>query len=112
MLCEARQSLLELLRDQLSLTGCKEGCNNGNWGAWTVLMDGRPVVSCLVLAVEAEGTELETIESIAQCGHLHPLQECFLEDAALQCGICTPGFIMTAKALLDKNPRTGEEEVR
>lgn len=111
-LCEARHSLLELLRDQLSLTGCKEGCNNGNCGACTVLMQGRPVVSCLVLAVEAEGTEIETVESIAQCGHLHPLQECFLEDAALQCGVCTPGFIMTAKALLDKCPDPTEQDIR
>ncbi len=111
-LCEARQSLLEVLRDDLSLTGCKEGCNNGNCGACTVLMNGRPVNSCLVLAVEAEAATLETVEGIAQQGHLDPVQQCFLEGAALQCGICTPGFIVAAKALLDKNPDPTEAEIR
>ena len=97
-LCEPRQSLLEVLRDDLSLTGCKEGCNNGNCGACTVIMDGRPVNSCLVLAVEAEAAQIETVEGIAEQGHLDPVQQCFLEGAALQCGICTPGFIVAAKA--------------
>ena len=111
-LCEARQSLLEVLRDSLSLTGAKEGCNNGNCGACTVLMNGSPVDSCLVLAVEADGAELETVEAIACEGHLHPIQECFLEGAALQCGICTPGFLVSAKALLEATPEPTEEEIR
>lgn len=111
-LCQPKQSLLEVLRDELSLTGCKEGCNNGNCGACTVMMDGVPVNSCCVLAVEAEGATIETVESIAQHGELHPLQQCFLEGAALQCGICTPGFIVAAKALLDKNPHPTEAEIR
>ena len=108
----ARQSLLEVLRDTLELTGAKEGCNNGNCGACTVMLDGVPVDSCLVLAVEAEGAKITTIEGIADHGHLHPIQQCFLEDAALQCGICTPGFIMSAKALLDSNPNPSEHEIR
>jgi carbon-monoxide dehydrogenase small subunit len=111
-LCEPRQSLLEVLRDVLGLTGAKEGCNNGNCGACTVLMNGVPVNSCLVLGVEAEGASITTIEGIAEENHLHPIQQCFLEDAALQCGICTPGFILTAKALLDKNPNPSEHEIR
>ncbi|MEO2035115.1 MAG: (2Fe-2S)-binding protein [Planctomycetaceae bacterium] len=111
-LCLARQSLLEILRDELSLTGCKEGCNNGNCGACTVMLNGLPVDSCLVLAVEVEGATIETIEGIAEHRHLHPVQQCFLEGAALQCGICTPGFIVTAKALLEKNPDPTEEEIR
>jgi carbon-monoxide dehydrogenase small subunit len=111
-LCEARQSLLEVLRDTLHLTGAKEGCNNGNCGACTVLLDGQPVDSCLVLAVEVEGASITTIEGIARQSHLHPIQQCFLEDAALQCGVCTPGFIMSAKALLDRNPTPSEHESR
>ena len=111
-LCEARQSLLEVLRDVLRLTGSKEGCNNGNCGACTVLVDGRPVNSCLMLGVEAEGARVTTIEGIGDTQHLHPLQQCFLEGAALQCGICTPGFIVAAKALLDKHPHPTEEQVR
>ncbi len=111
-LCEARQSLLEVLRDELRLTGTKEGCNNGNCGACTVLMEGEPVNSCLILAVEASGTEFTTVEGLAEEGHLHPVQECFLEGAALQCGVCTPGFLMTAKALLDRNPAPTEYEIR
>jgi carbon-monoxide dehydrogenase small subunit len=111
-LCEPRQSLLEVLRDTLELTGSKEGCNNGNCGACTVILDGVPVNSCLVLAVEAEGATITTIEGIADQAHLHPLQRCFLEDAALQCGICTPGFIVAAKALLDHNPRPTEQDIR
>lgn len=111
-LCEPRQSLLEVLRDTLQLTGAKEGCNNGNCGACTVLLGGLPVNSCLVLAVEVEGQKIETIEGLADQGHMHPVQSCFLEGAALQCGICTPGFLMTTKALLDKNPNPTEEQIR
>jgi carbon-monoxide dehydrogenase small subunit len=111
-LCEARNSLLEVLRDVLKLTGTKEGCNNGNCGACTVLMNGLPVDSCLVLGVEAEGAEITTIEGIACDARLHPLQQCFLEGAALQCGICTPGFIVAAKALLDKHPHPSEQQIR
>ena len=111
-LCAPRQSLLEVLRDTLQLTGAKEGCNNGNCGACTVLLDGQPVDSCLVLGVEAEGSQIVTIEGLARDAHLHPIQQCFLEDAALQCGVCTPGFIMSAKALLDRNPDPSEHEIR
>ena len=111
-LCQPRQTLLEVLRDVLGLTGTKEGCSNGNCGACTVLLNGRPVDSCLVLAVEAEGAEIETIEGIACSTGLDPIQHAFLEQAALQCGICTPGFIVSAKALLDENPNPTEEEIR
>ncbi len=111
-LCEPRQSLLEVLRDVLKLTGAKEGCNNGNCGACTVIMNGVPVNSCLVLAPEADGAAIETVEGLASQGHLHPLQQCFLEGAALQCGVCTPGFLVAAKALLDKNPNPSEHEIR
>lgn len=111
-LCEPRQSLLEVLRDNLHLTGAKEGCNNGNCGACTVLLNGLPVNTCLVLAVEVEGQKIETVEGLAEHGHLHPVQSCFLEGAALQCGICTPGFLMATKALLDKNPNPTEEQIR
>ncbi len=111
-LCEPRQSLLEVLRDVLNLTGAKEGCNNGNCGACNVIMNGALVNSCVVLGVEAEGATITTIEGIAPSEGLHPLQQVFLKDAALQCGICTPGFIVAAKALLDKNPNPTEHEVR
>jgi aerobic carbon-monoxide dehydrogenase small subunit len=111
-LCEPRQSLLEVLRDTLRLTGAKEGCNNGNCGACTVIMNGLPVNSCIVLAAEADGAAIETVESMASDGHLHPLQQCFLEGAALQCGVCTPGFLVAAKALLDKNPNPTEHDIR
>ncbi|MCW1970623.1 MAG: (2Fe-2S)-binding protein [Anaerolineae bacterium] len=111
-LCEPNQSLLEVLRDGLNMTGSKEGCNNGNCGACSVLMDGRLVNSCLVLGAECEGAAITTIEGIATKDGLHPLQQKFLEHAALQCGICTPGFIVAAKALLDKNPHPTEHEVR
>ena len=112
VLCEPRQSLLEVLRDELRLTGSKEGCNNGNCGACNVLLDGRLVNSCLVLGVEAQGRTVTTIEGVAGPQALHPLQQKFLEHAALQCGICTPGFIVAAKALLDQNPRPTEHQVR
>lgn len=111
-LCEPRQSLLEVLRDELRLTGTKEGCNNGNCGACNVLLDGRLVNACIVLGVEVEGRDVTTIEGIASREGLHPLQRAFLENAALQCGICTPGFIIAAKALLDRNPRPSEHQVR
>jgi len=111
-LCEPRQTLLEVLRDTLNLTGAKEGCANGNCGACTVLMDGRPVDSCLVLAVETEGARLETIEGVAGADHLDPVQQAFLENAALQCGICTPGFIMSCQALLAENPDPAENDIR
>lgn len=111
-LCEPRQSLLEVLRDELGLTGSKEGCNNGNCGACSVLLDDVLVDSCLVLAVEVGGREVTTIEGIAGPEGLHPLQQKFLEHAALQCGICTPGFIVAAKALLDKKPHPTEGDVR
>ncbi|MEC7565326.1 MAG: (2Fe-2S)-binding protein [Planctomycetota bacterium] len=111
-LCEGRNSLLEVLRDQLGLTGCKEGCNNGNCGACTVMVNQQPVNSCLVLGAEAEGAEIETVEGIADAGKLHAIQDCFLEGAALQCGICTPGFLVAAKALLEKKPGASEETIR
>jgi carbon-monoxide dehydrogenase small subunit len=111
-LCEPRQSLLEVLRDVLGLTGSKEGCNNGNCGACSVILDGVLVNSCCVLGVETAGREVTTIEGIASPDGLHPLQQKFLEHAALQCGICTPGFIVAAKALLDKNPHPTEHQVR
>ena len=111
-LCEPRQSLLEVLRDELRLTGSKEGCNNGNCGACNVILNGRLVNSCLVLGAEIQGKSVTTIEGIASAQGLHPLQQKFLEHAALQCGICTPGFIVAAKALLENNPKPSEEQVR
>jgi aerobic carbon-monoxide dehydrogenase small subunit len=111
-LCEPRESLLEVLRDRLALTGSKEGCNNGNCGACSVLMDGRLVNSCCVLGVEAQGTSITTIEGIGSAEGLAPLQQAFLEGAALQCGICTPGFIVAAHALLQQNPNPSEHEIR
>jgi carbon-monoxide dehydrogenase small subunit len=111
-LCEPRQSLLECLRDILGLTGSKEGCNDGNCGACTVILDGRVVTSCLVLGVEAEGCQVTTVEGMAKGNELHPLQRAFLENAALQCGICTPGFLVAAKALLDQQSNPSEDEIR
>ncbi len=111
-LCEPRQSLMEVLRDVVGLTGTKEGCNDGNCGACTVNLDGRIVDSCLVLGVEAEGKTIETIEGVAPIDGLHPVQQAFLEQAALQCGICTPGFIVAAKALLEKEPDADEYRIR
>ncbi|HUQ90573.1 MAG TPA: (2Fe-2S)-binding protein [Bryobacteraceae bacterium] len=111
-LCEPRQSLLECLRDILNLTGTKEGCNDGNCGACTVVMDGHIVTSCLVLGVEAEDREIGTIEGVARGNALHPLQQAFLQEAALQCGICTPGFILAAKALLEQEPSPSEDRIR
>ena len=111
-LAEPRQSLLEILRDELGLTGAKEGCNNGNCGACSVMLNGRIVNSCCVLGVEIEGGEVQTIEGVATGDKLHPLQQAFLEEAALQCGICTPGFIMASKALLDSEPHPDEHRIR
>ena len=111
-LCEPRQSLLECLRDILQLTGSKEGCNDGNCGACTVNLDGRIVDSCLVLGVEAQGKEITTIEGVATPEGLHPIQQAFLENAALQCGICTPGFIVASKALLEAEPNPSEGRIR
>lgn len=111
-LCEPRQSLLEVLRETLGLTGTKEGCNNGNCGSCNVILNGELVNSCLVLAAEVEGCSVTTIEGIAGPQGLHPVQRAFLEHAALQCGFCTPGFIVAAKALLDRNPHPDEGEVR
>ena len=111
-LCEPRETLLEVLRDRLGLTGSKEGCNNGNCGACNIIMDGRLVNSCCILGVEAEGSQITTIEGIGSADGLTPLQECFLEGAALQCGICTPGFLVATKALLDKNPNPSEHDIR
>ncbi len=111
-LCEPRQSLLEVLRDELRLTGAKEGCNNGNCGACNVLLDGRLVNSCRVLGVEVQGRTVTTVEGLATPQGLHPLQQKFLEHAALQCGICTPGFLMASKALLEMKPKATEQEVR
>jgi len=111
-LCEPRQSLLEVLREELLMTGVKEGCNNGNCGACNVILNGVLVNSCLVLAVETNGSTLTTVEGLATSDKLHPLQQKFLEHASLQCGICTPGFLVSAKALLDKNPDPTEHDVR
>ena len=111
-LCESEQTLLDVLRDDLRLTGSKEGCASGDCGACSVIMDGRLVCACLLLAVEAEGSAIETIEGMADGSNLHPLQQQFLDHAALQCGVCTPGFLIAAKALLDRNPDPTETEVR
>ena len=111
-LCEPRQSLLEVLREELGFTGTKEGCNDGSCGACSVTVDGVLVDSCLVLAVETDGQEVSTVEGLATAEGLHPLQQKFLEHASLQCGICTPGFLVAAKSLLDKNPDPSEHEVR
>ncbi len=111
-LCETQQTLLDVLRDELLLTGTKEGCSTGDCGACSVMLDGRLVCSCLALGVEAEGRTVETIEGMATGEQLHPLQEKFLDLAALQCGICTPGVLIAAKALLEKNPDPSETEAR
>jgi len=111
-LCEPRQSLLEVLRDVLGFTGTKEGCLTGDCGACSVILDGRVTCSCLVLGPEAQGKDIQTVEGLAQGDKLHPLRQKFLEHASLQCGICTPGFLVAAKALLDRNPKPTEHEVR
>ncbi|NOD48995.1 MULTISPECIES: (2Fe-2S)-binding protein [unclassified Ruegeria] len=111
-LCDPRETLLDCLRDKLNLTGAKEGCGTGDCGACSVTVDGRLVCSCLMLGVEAEGKQIETVEGIAEGDVLHPLQKKMIEYAALQCGICTPGILVAAKSLLEKNPNPTEEETR
>jgi carbon-monoxide dehydrogenase small subunit len=111
-LCETGQTLLEALRDELRLTGTKEGCGTGDCGACSVTVDGRLVCSCLMLAVEAEGKAIRTIEGMAEGEKLHPLQRKFIEHAALQCGICTPGILIAARSLVERNPDPSESEVR
>ncbi|MGH6905045.1 MAG: (2Fe-2S)-binding protein [Geminicoccaceae bacterium] len=111
-LCEPDETLLDVLRDRLQLTGSKEGCASGDCGACSVMLDDRLVCACLVLGAEAEGRSVETIEGMADGEELHPLQRKFLEHAALQCGVCTPGFLIAAKALLERNPDPSETEVR
>ncbi len=111
-LCDTQETLLTVLRDELGMTGTKEGCGTGDCGACSVTLDGRLVCSCLVLGVEAQGKSIQTIEGMAQGERLHVLQRKFLEHAALQCGICTPGFLIAARALLERNPDPSEEEVR
>ncbi|MDP2376693.1 (2Fe-2S)-binding protein [Reyranella sp.] len=111
-LCEPSQAVLDVLRDQLGLTGTKEGCGSGDCGACTIMLDDSMVCSCLVLATEAEGKKIQTIEGMAQGDQLHALQKKFIEFAALQCGICTPGFLMASKALLERNNNPTETEVR
>ena len=111
-MCEPDETLLDVLRKRLGLTGAKEGCSTGDCGACSVMLDGRVVCSCLVLGAEAEGRDIRTVEGLAAGDKLHPLQEKFLEFAALQCGVCTPGFLVAAKALLDRNPDPSETEIR
>ena len=111
-LCETEQTLLDVLRDELNMTGTKEGCATGDCGACSVLVDGRLVCACLVLGTEMKGQDVETIEGMADGDSLHPLQQKFLEHAALQCGVCTPGFLVAAKSLLERNPDPTETEVR
>ena len=110
--CQPGETLLEVLRNRLGLTGSKEGCGTGDCGACSITLDGRLVCSCLVLAVEAEGREVNTVEGLADGDTLHPLQSNFINHAALQCGVCTPGFLMASKALLDRNPNPSDEEIR
>lgn len=111
-LCETQESLLSALRNQLNLTGTKEGCNSGDCGACSVMLNDRLVCSCLVLAVEASDSDIHTIEGVANAGQLHPIQKNLLDHAGLQCGICTPGIVVAAKALLERNPSPNEQEVR
>lgn len=110
--CPAGESLLDVLRNRLGLTGAKEGCGTGDCGACSVTVDGELVCSCLVLGAEVQGKKIGTVEGLAENGKLHPLQEQFIENAALQCGICTPGFLVASKALLDRNPNPSETEIR
>ena len=112
IMVEPRQTLLDVLRNDLGLTGTKEGCGNGNCGSCTVLIDGKPTSSCLVFAVEAENLDIMTIEGLSQPGKIHPIQQAFIEEGAIQCGFCTPGMILTAKAFLDSNPHPTEVKVR
>jgi len=109
---EPRRLLLDVLRDNLGLTGTKKACDFGNCGSCTVLMDGKPVLSCLTLAIDAQGKDITTIEGLARNGQLHPLQQAFIDYGAIQCGFCTPGMLLSAKALLDKNPRPTDAEIK
>jgi carbon-monoxide dehydrogenase small subunit len=111
-LADGRDTLLELLRDRVGLTGTKEGCGNGNCGTCTVLLDGQPVNACLVMAMEANGARIVTIEGIGSGGRLHPVQRALLEHGGTQCGFCTPGIVISAKALLDRHPDPGEHDIR
>jgi carbon-monoxide dehydrogenase small subunit len=111
-LADTRDTLLELLRDRLGLTGTKEGCGNGNCGTCTVLVDGAPVNACLVLALEAPGRDIVTIEGLSRGGALHPIQQALVEHGGTQCGFCTPGIVISAKALLDRNPKPTDVEIR
>ena len=111
-LVKPNSTLLDVLRDQLELTGSKRGCDAGDCGSCTVIMDGRPVNACLVLALKAKGREVTTIEGLAEGTQLHPIQEAFVEHGAIQCGFCTPGMVLSAKALLDRNPKPTEEEIK
>ena len=110
--CEPNETLLDALRNRIGLTGVKEGCGTGDCGSCSIQLDGRLVCSCLVLGIEAQGRKVDTVEGLANGPDLHPLQTKFIEHAALQCGVCTPGFLMAAKALLEKNPNPSEEEIR
>ncbi|MBM3237536.1 (2Fe-2S)-binding protein [Candidatus Poribacteria bacterium] len=112
LLVEPRKTLLRVLRDTIGLTGAKESCSTGDCGACTVLLDGKPVTSCLVLAVSANGKAITTVEGLASEGELHPIQRAFVEKGGIQCGYCTPGMLLTAKALLDENPNPTEEQIR
>ena len=112
VLIEPRRTLLEVLRESIGFTGTKRGCDTGDCGACTVLLDGVPVLSCLMLAIEAQGKQITTIEGLAEDGKLHPLQESFVQHGAIQCGFCTPGMILSAKALLDENPKPSDAEIR
>ena len=112
VLADTRDTLLELLRDRLALTGTKEGCSNGNCGTCTVLVDGQPVCACLMLAQEAPGCDIVTIEGLAGSAALHPIQQALVEHGGTQCGFCTPGIVLSAKALLDRNPRPTEDDIR
>jgi carbon-monoxide dehydrogenase small subunit len=112
LLVKPNELLIDLLRNRLDLTGTKEGCGTGDCGGCTVLVDGKPLNSCLTLAVEVDGKNILTIEGLAQGGELHPLQKAFVDEGAVQCGFCTPGMILSAKALLDENPHPSEEEIK
>lgn len=109
---EPRKLLLDVLRDNLGLTGTKKACDFGNCGSCTVLMDSKPVLSCLILAIEAQGKDILTVEGLANNGQLHPLQQAFVDHGAIQCGFCTPGMLLSAKALLDENPQPTQAEVK
>ena len=112
LMVEPHLTLLEVLREKLFLIGTKEGCSTGDCGACTVLLDGKPITSCLMLALEAEGQHVETVEGLSSDGGLHPLQSAFIRESGLQCGFCTPGMLMSSKALLDENPDPSEDEIR